>query len=63
MAKFMFSVNTGYVGSDNDEEIEIDDDEFDGVEEESPEYYAIVNKYYDEWLYENINTHWHKVNN
>jgi hypothetical protein len=31
MAKFMFSVNTGYVKSVIEEEIEIDDSVFDGV--------------------------------
>lgn len=52
----MFSVNTGYVKSGIEEEIEIDDSVFDGVEENSSEYYKIVDKYYDEWLYENVTT-------
>ncbi|WHT92341.1 DUF7167 family protein [Bacillus cereus] len=61
MAKFMFSVNTGYVKSGIEEEIEIDDSAFDGVEENSSEYYKIVDKYYDEWLYENVITKWKRI--
>lgn len=61
MAKFMFSVNTGYVKSSIEEEIEIDDSVFDGVKENSSEYYKIVDKYYDEWLYGNVITKWKRV--
>ncbi|OSM09678.1 NADH dehydrogenase [Bacillus toyonensis] len=61
MAKFIFSVNTGYVKSGIEEEIEIDDSAFDGVEENSSEYYKIVDKYYDEWLYENVITKWKRI--
>ena len=61
MAKFMFSVNTGYVKSGIEEEIEIDDSAFDGVEENYSEYYKIVDKYYDEWLYENVITKWKRI--
>ncbi|MGG2933834.1 hypothetical protein ABEO66_06600 [Bacillus pacificus] len=61
MAKFMFSVNTGYVKSGIEEEIEIDDSVFDGVKVNSSEYYKIVDKYYDEWLYANVITKWKRV--
>ncbi|MBY7113322.1 hypothetical protein MKX31_27460 [Bacillus sp. FSL M8-0063] len=48
MAKFMFSVSTGYVKSVIEEEIEIDDSVFNGVKENSLEYYKIIDKYYIE---------------
>ncbi|MBJ8023736.1 DUF7167 family protein [Bacillus cereus] len=61
MAKFMFSVSTNFVGSTREEEIEIPDEVFEGIEEDSSEYVDIVNDYYEEWLEDNIETTWFKI--
>lgn len=58
MAKFKFYVNTGYLKSERKEVVEIDDEDLEGTPEEREK---VINGYYDEWLWENINTHWEEV--
>ncbi|MCM3144343.1 hypothetical protein [Brevibacillus sp. MER 51] len=59
MAKFRFSVSTGYVGSDKEEIYEIDDDDLKGLTEEAQE--SLIQEHYNEWLWEKIYTGWSRI--
>jgi hypothetical protein len=52
MAKFKFYINTGYVGSDREEVIEIPDEELEGMTEEEKDNYIYEN-YFEDWLANN----------
>ena len=54
MAKFKFSVSTGYVGSKIEEIIEIEDEELAGLSESKKE--KLIDEYFEEWLADNIYT-------
>ncbi|MED1790620.1 hypothetical protein P4V47_24660 [Brevibacillus laterosporus] len=56
MAKFRFSVSTGYVGSERKEIYEIDDEELTGLTEEEQE--KVTQEYFNEWLWDNIYASW-----
>lgn len=57
--KFKFAVSTGYVGCERSETVEIPDEELEGLDEEARD--KVINDYYDEWLWENISTHWSEI--
>jgi hypothetical protein len=59
MAKFLFKVSTGYVGSQREEVVEIEDEEFEGLNEQEIE--NLVDEYYNEWMQEKINCSWTKI--
>lgn len=59
MAKFKFSVSTGFVGSAREEIYEIDDDDFVGLSDEAAE--ALIDEHYDEWMHEKIYCSWKKI--
>ncbi len=59
MAKFMFYASTGYVGSKREEEVEIPDDELEGLTEKEQE--KVVQEYYDEWVGNNVELSWWRV--
>lgn len=53
MAKYRFSVSTNYIGSKVEEVFEIPDEELEGLSEEEQE--EVVNEYFEEWVWNNIN--------
>ena len=59
IAKFKFSVSTGYVGSKREEIVEIDDEDLEGLTPEEQD--KLVQEVYDDWLWENIDTGWSRV--
>ncbi|MFB0831438.1 hypothetical protein ACEU2D_17775 [Brevibacillus laterosporus] len=59
MAKFKFSVSTGYVGSERKEIYEIDDEELACLTEEEQD--KVVHEYFNEWLWDSIYTSWGRV--
>ena len=60
MAKYKFYVSTGYVGSMREEEIEIPDEELEGLSEEEIEEYIYEN-YYKDWLQNNTDMGFYRV--
>lgn len=59
MAKFKFSVSTGYVGSKIEDIVEIPNDELDGLSEVEKE--KVIDGYYDEWLQDRVYASWEEV--
>ena len=57
MAKFMFSIATKYVGSKDEEEIEIPDEVLEDLTEEELE--ELVQEMYNEWLSETAYMNWY----
>lgn len=51
MARYLFHVDTGFVGSDKEEEFELDD----AMSEEELE------EFFREWLFNAINSSWKKI--
>ena len=54
MAKFKFVVGTGYVGSEEEEIIEIPDEKLEGLDEEGR--IKLVNEWYEEWVWQMIDS-------
>ncbi|WP_211749904.1 hypothetical protein [Paenibacillus sp. Marseille-Q4541] len=59
MAKFKFSVSTGYVGSKREEIVEIEDFELKGMDEEQKTNY--INEVFEEWVWENVSNGWEEI--
>lgn len=59
MAKFLFSVSTGLVGSKQEDIVEIDDGELDGRSPEEQE--KVVQEAFEEWVWNTILAVWERV--
>ncbi|GED34007.1 hypothetical protein P9G84_22485 [Brevibacillus centrosporus] len=59
MAKFLFSVSTGLVGSKQEEIVEIDDVELDGLSPEKQE--KVVQEAFEEWMWNTIQVVWERI--
>jgi len=52
-------LHLGYVGCDKADEIEIPDDELDGLSEE--ERSKVIDSHFTEWVFENTDCYWEEV--
>jgi len=52
-------LHLGYVGCDKSDEIEIPDDELDGLSEE--ERSKVIDSHFTEWVFENTDCYWEEV--
>lgn len=59
MAKFLFSVSTGLVGSKQEEIVEIDDEELEALSQKEQE--KVVQEAYEEWMWNTIHAFWKRV--
>ncbi|BFH70614.1 hypothetical protein J27TS7_57920 [Paenibacillus dendritiformis] len=59
MPKFKFYVSTGYVGSQREEIVEIDDAELEGMTEDERADY--LNEVWQDWQWNNIYGGWEEV--
>lgn len=59
MAKFLFSVSTGLVGSKQEEIVEIDDVELEGLSPEKQE--KVVQEAFEEWMWNTIQVVWERI--
>ncbi|GIO42496.1 DUF7167 family protein [Paenibacillus apis] len=60
MAKFKFTVSTGFVGSRREETIEIPDEDLEGLDEHEREH--LIQTVWEEWLWDgNIDGGWVEV--
>lgn len=58
--KVKLNVSTGFVGADYEDEVEIDDSEFDGMSEEEKEEY-INKEYVEPFLYEHVEAWYEEI--
>lgn len=61
MAKFIFYVGTGVVGSSKRHTHEIPDEDLEGLSEN--ERYEAVQEAFEEWIWDNIDASWDEVPN
>jgi hypothetical protein len=59
MPKFEFFVGTKYVGSKVSEVVEIDDDEWNDMDEESRQ--ELLNEMFEEWVWNTVDSGWNEV--
>lgn len=59
MAKFEFYVSTGYVGEQRTEIVEIDDEDFEGLNEQETE--ELISEVFETWVWENISASWSEI--
>ncbi|GIP55939.1 DUF7167 family protein [Paenibacillus vini] len=60
MAKFKFTISTGYVGSKREEIVEIPDEEFEGLNEIERE--ALIQESWEDWLWNgNVDGGWEEI--
>ncbi|MCV4233337.1 hypothetical protein OHJ21_19320 [Virgibacillus sp. LDC1] len=59
MAKFKFVIYSPYVGADITEEIEIPDEELDGLSEEQK--HELLNKEARVWMLQNVEYGWEEI--
>ena len=59
MAKFIFSVSTKYMGSDVEEEVEIDDKELEGLND--LDRAKVIEEHYIAWRNEELNGSWEEI--
>jgi len=59
MPKFKFYVSANYVGSAHKAEVEITDEELEGIEGEAREEY--IEDYFKEWMWNRLDTCWAEI--